>query len=350
MILDQFLTSLNPDISTFIKECRPLSLAQAVQLDDDWASAHYTSKPSFRSSSRSFKPPLKETPPVQSSPSPTSSTTRCHGCGELGHIRPRCPKNPRAFKESPPSQPFTVEFCLSDHSVPQPLVSGTVNGSWTSSILRDTGCSCIVVAEVVLTDVDSNCRSCQVADYLGRVDTFPIVQCYISCPYFEGWTDTIRAPFKFASVLIGNVPGVHTPKEPYPTFSYDELVSVPGFSSASAVTLPVQSFQKPSSAFQDSLPPVTSSVSQDSLPPVTSSFSQDSLPPVTSSVSQNSLPPVTSSVSQDSLPPVTSSVCAVETRASTTMMKRLHHFISRISSLCLSLLRNLAIFRRPVIL
>ncbi|MPC91548.1 hypothetical protein E2C01_086593 [Portunus trituberculatus] len=164
----------------------------------------------------------------------------------------------------------------------------------------DTGCSCIVVAEV-LPDADvSNCRSCQVAHYLGRVDTFPTVQCYIRCPYFEGWTDTIRAPIMFASVLIVNVPGVRTPKEPYPTFSYDELVSVPGFSSASAVTLPVQSFPKPSSASQDSLPTVTSSVSQDSLPPVTSF------------------------VSQDSLPLVTSSVCAVETRASTNRMKCLH--------------------------
>ncbi|MPC74796.1 hypothetical protein E2C01_069171 [Portunus trituberculatus] len=165
-----------------------------------------------------------------------------------------------------------VGFCLSDHRVPQHLFSGTVNGSWTSSILRDTGCSCIVIPKEVLPDADiSNCRSCHVADYLGRVDTFPIVQCYIKCPYFEGWTDAVRAPIKFASVLIGNVPGVHTPKEPCPTFSYDELVSVPRFSSASAVTLPVQSFSKPCSVSQDSLPPVTSSVSQDSLPPVTSS-------------------------------------------------------------------------------
>ncbi|MPC64524.1 hypothetical protein E2C01_058642 [Portunus trituberculatus] len=158
MILDQFLALLNPDIRTFIKEHRPSSLVRAVQLADDWASAHYTIKPS-RSSPRSFKPPLKKTLPVHSSPSPTSSTTRCHGCG-------------------------------------------TVNGSWTSSILRDTGCSCIVVAEV-LPDADiSNCLSCQVADYLGCVDTFPIVQCYIRCPYFEGWTNAIRAPIKFASVLI----------------------------------------------------------------------------------------------------------------------------------------------------
>ncbi|MPC49143.1 hypothetical protein E2C01_042938 [Portunus trituberculatus] len=122
MIIDQFLASLNPDLRTFIKEHRPSSLDRAVQLADDWASAHYTIKPS--------------------------------------------------------------------------------------------------------------------------------VQCYIRCPYFESWTDVVRAPIKFASVLIGNDPGVRTPKEPYPTFSCDELVSVPGFWSASTVTLPVQSFPKPWSVSQ----------------------------------------------------------------------------------------------------
>ncbi|MPC74797.1 hypothetical protein E2C01_069172 [Portunus trituberculatus] len=75
MLLDQFLASLNPDLRTFIREHRPSSLDQAVQLADDWESAHNTIKPSFRSSSRSFKPPLQKTPPVHSSPSPTSSTT-----------------------------------------------------------------------------------------------------------------------------------------------------------------------------------------------------------------------------------------------------------------------------------
>ncbi|MPC84995.1 hypothetical protein E2C01_079753 [Portunus trituberculatus] len=228
MMLDQFLASLNPDLRTFIKEHRPSSLDQAVQLANDWASAYYT----FRSSSRSFKPPLNK----NTACSLVTFTDFFHY--QVSWI-PRCPKNPSVFKESPPSQPLTVRFCLSDHRVPQTLVSGTVNGPWTSSNLRDTGCSCIVVAEEVLPDAYiSNCRSYQVADYLGRVDTFPIVQCYIRCPYFDGWTDA--------------------------------------------------SFSKPCS------------------------------------VSKDSLPPVTSSVSQDSLPPVTSSACAVEIRASTTRMKRLH--------------------------
>ncbi|XP_042229996.1 uncharacterized protein LOC121871652, partial [Homarus americanus] len=60
----------------------------------------------------------------------------------MGHIRSRCPKNPRAFKSTgirPPS--FEVGFCFEDRSCPSYCVSGTINGSWASTIIRDTGCS-----------------------------------------------------------------------------------------------------------------------------------------------------------------------------------------------------------------
>ena len=274
MVLDQFLASLSSDLRTFVKEHCPSSLARAVQLADDWTSAHPSSRSSVKQTPRPVKPTWKASPPVRSSSTPTtSSTVKCHGCGEIGHIRPRCPKNPRAFRESPPAQPFTVGFCLSEHRVPGPLVSGTVNGSWTSSIFRDSGCTCIVVANEVLPDADlTNCRHCQVADYLGRVDTFPVLHCYVRCPYFEGWTDVVRAPIKFASVLIGTVPGVRSPKEPYTTFSYGEQ------SPTSDVLKP------PEQRFTKSAPDHPSSPT-------------------------SSVPP---------------QVCVVETRASTARMKRLH--------------------------
>ena len=59
-------------------------------------------------------------------------------------------------------------------------------------------------------------------DYLGRIDNFPVLRCYVRCPYFEGWTDVVRTPIKFASVMIGDVPGVRVPKEPYTTFNYGD--------------------------------------------------------------------------------------------------------------------------------
>ncbi|XP_076030282.1 uncharacterized protein LOC143018628 [Oratosquilla oratoria] len=212
------LSSLHPDLRAFIKERRPSTLTEAISLADDWTSAHpnlpRTSVPNAKKFSRPPKPPKVTT----ATPNPSSGRKdppplTCHGCGEIGHIRPRCPRNPRTFKEgTSTTQPYKVGFCLSDRIVPYFQASGTINGAWVSTIIRDTGCSCVVVSDEMLPDIDvPSCKKVYVADYLGRVDAFPLVSCYLRCPYYEGWTDVVRAPIKFASVLIGNVPGVKDP-------------------------------------------------------------------------------------------------------------------------------------------
>lgn len=57
-------------------------------------------------------------------------------------------------------------------------VTETDNGTWTSSIIRDTGYSCVVVSEKALLNVDIvNVKSTLVAKYLGRTEKFPIMWC-----------------------------------------------------------------------------------------------------------------------------------------------------------------------------
>ncbi|XP_069972138.1 uncharacterized protein [Penaeus vannamei] len=93
------------------------------------------------------------------------------------------------------------------------MTAGTVNGAWVSTVLRDTRCTCVIVSDKVLTNVDlSRADLVGIKDYLGRVDYFPKTKCYLNCPYFKGWIDVVRAPIKFCSVLIGNVLGVYNPK------------------------------------------------------------------------------------------------------------------------------------------
>ncbi|XP_050715223.1 uncharacterized protein LOC126997995 [Eriocheir sinensis] len=224
MLLDQFLTNLAPDLRIFIKERRPKHLPDAVRLADDWSSARNAypkaSSPNSRDPSKAASPTKSsESSPgdsAKTSAQPSTATLRCHQCGEEGHLRPRCPKNPRAFKDVEPAKPsFQVGFCLSDKSIPKFSVSGTINGSWSSNIIRDTGCSCVIVSEDLLPDVDvESCPKVSLADYLGRVDKFPVVRCHLSCPYFTGWTEVVRAPIKFVGALIGNVHGVRDPHDP----------------------------------------------------------------------------------------------------------------------------------------
>ena len=106
IIFDEFLSSLSPELHLLIKERRSAKLKDAIQLADDWASTDNAyPKVSFYNSKKIF--PRLSTPPqsLASSVSQTPSTVTCHNCGEVGHIRSRCPRNPRAFKDETTTMP-----------------------------------------------------------------------------------------------------------------------------------------------------------------------------------------------------------------------------------------------------
>ena len=88
------------------------------------------------------------------------------------------------------------------------MCCGSVNGMPVSTICRDTGWSSVIISDAVLPHVEPvDDKNIDVYEYLGRMDTFPVVRCYLRCAYYDGYVDTIRAPIKFCSVLIGNIPG-----------------------------------------------------------------------------------------------------------------------------------------------
>ena len=89
------------------------------------------------------------------------------------------------------------------------MTTGSVNGMRVSTILRDTGCTAVIVSDDLLPNVDvEKCAKCKVRDYLGRVDIFPLVNVYVDCDWFTGWVNAVRAPIMYCSVLLGNVPGI----------------------------------------------------------------------------------------------------------------------------------------------
>lgn len=225
IVLDQLISSVSPELRTYLKENDVKDLDKAVKLADSWSSAHRAFP---RASSTAVKPrkqnnqsrPLENSPqnsgaskpPQSRRGKPDYSNVTCHGCGDKGHIRPTCPKNPLRFKSNTSFSTQQIGFCLGNNNIYKHMASGTVNGAWVSTILRDTGCTCIIVCEEALPDVDvTECKKVEIADYLGRVNSFPQVRCFLRCPYYEGWADVIRAPIKFCSVMIGNVPGARNP-------------------------------------------------------------------------------------------------------------------------------------------
>ena len=65
------------------------------------------------------------------------------------------------------------------------------------------GCSSVIISDAVLPDFDlTGAKNIDVSDYLGRMDTFLVVRCYLRCAYYNGYVDAIHAPIKFCSVLI----------------------------------------------------------------------------------------------------------------------------------------------------
>ena len=225
MILDQFTSSLTPELRVFVKEQDGKTLEETVKLADNWAGAHNAYPKTIVSDQSKKKSDYKSSAgssEVENKPG-FKFKGKCHNCGEMGHLKAKCPRNPAAFKESTSS--YQVQFCFEDSRPRDYVVPGTVNGCWVSTIHRDTACTCVLVANDVLPDVDpSVCKMARVVDYLGRVDYFPLVKCYIKCPYYEGWVEAVRAPLKFCSVLLGNVKGTSCPDHHYQTVNTTETV------------------------------------------------------------------------------------------------------------------------------
>ena len=228
LISDQLVSSVSPDLRIFLKENDPKSLESITKLADNWTNARGSAgkgvlKTPFRankpqSSANEHKSSGKDST-VQYSESPRKfhhnsaanngqypKNIKCFGCGDSGHIKAKCPKMPILT----PGGNQSVNFCLDDKPKLDNrfVCCGTVNGSRVSTIMRDTGCTCIIVSEDLIPDTDlSQCRYATISDFLGEKSSFPVIRCHIKCPYYTGWTEAIRAPIRFCSVLIGNVPG-----------------------------------------------------------------------------------------------------------------------------------------------
>ncbi|XP_068212662.1 uncharacterized protein [Palaemon carinicauda] len=226
--------SVTPELRSTLKDRKWHTFDELINEADTYAAAHnlYTklSKSSSRKSVVNNTNSLKNSDHSVVQPNITKVKRKivCHSCGLEGHIRPQCPQNKSLIRKENPMihNVITSSDHTSDDSgvanvVPHKVnfvfgstVSGSlkfenckVNGANISTMVRDTGCTCIVVSEQLLPSIpfDEHTKFASVSDYLGRTDKFPVVKCHIACDYFTGWTEVVKAPIKFCGVLIGQV-------------------------------------------------------------------------------------------------------------------------------------------------
>ena len=228
IILDQFMAAIPDDLRIKIKELTFTNLNDVVNMADRWADAHrYFSKDSRHKpkannfQSRDFKSPSrahhKQSAVGKDLTSQPQRKRTCYSCGSDGHLKKNCPQNPASFfhkhtssRGRDPTSKAECSFAVDNVPISVPYskfcAPGYVNGKFVKSILRDTGCSSIIISDNCVQP-PVNCTTITVLDYLGRPDHFPVCKSVISSPLFTGECDAIIAPIRHCDVLIGNVPG-----------------------------------------------------------------------------------------------------------------------------------------------
>ncbi|XP_031179965.1 uncharacterized protein LOC116067643 [Sander lucioperca] len=109
LIMEQYLRMLSPELQVWVKEHGPKSAAEAATLADVFVAAREKGQPwssmggkdchrpippqhQQRSASGAGKPPMREN--QYAPPRAPNRTPICYFCGQEGHIKPMCPKNP----------------------------------------------------------------------------------------------------------------------------------------------------------------------------------------------------------------------------------------------------------------
>jgi len=103
--------------------------------------------------------------------------------------------------------PVVADACQSpDKLSKMPVAEGTVEGT-PVKVLRDTGCSTIVVRRALVPDdkMTGQEERCILID--GTVRYTPGAKIYVQTPFFSGSTTAICTENPIYDLVIGNVPG-----------------------------------------------------------------------------------------------------------------------------------------------
>ena len=110
--------------------------------------------------------------------------------------------------------PVIADACQSQDKIHQmPVVDGTVEGE-PVSVLRDTGCSTVVVRRSLVSDekLTGLEERCVLID--GTIRRTPVARIEIATPYFSGTVLAVCMKNPLYDLIVGNIPGAGNPQVP----------------------------------------------------------------------------------------------------------------------------------------
>ena len=236
VLIEQLCSTVTPELVTRIKEQRPKTFKEAVQLAEVYADARRGKPPSrvFGGQDRSqdkfedqqFKPTSQTTPPPDApnasnsgnsdsgprggQPSSNSPTKlKCFYCGKVGHLRRDCKKlkydNQHSKGNEGQNKNKVSGNCALVNHTGLPTFLSSVEGQ-TVKALRDTGASAVFVDEDVVPKNAPRGQDTVVtgitADFNTEAPTYLI---HVDTPFYVGSLWAIAMNKLVAGLVIGNV-------------------------------------------------------------------------------------------------------------------------------------------------
>ncbi|XP_064649953.1 uncharacterized protein LOC135501648 [Lineus longissimus] len=270
LLRDQLLNISGPELRLYLKERAPDSVKRLTDLADQYVEArggnimNVVNRPRVSGSGVPAKEGPKQatradkshgekpshftgskTYPYSKRPLVPMAERICHLCSKKGHIARDCTAKASVAvdengheKESlntavgsccittPVYSPSIVSTSKSEETVKtspscglcMPVTRGLV-GSEEVSVLRDTGCSGVIVRRSMVNDAETTGKTqrCMLAD--GTVRLVPTAEVTIDTPFFKGRCKAMCMENPVYDLIVGNIDGARDPTDPDPGWS-----------------------------------------------------------------------------------------------------------------------------------
>lgn len=261
-VREQLMNTCSKDLTVFLKERRPGTTDEMVELVENYIEAHGIagafSKGQSNQNDDKGAHVHKKQAPINNDPSTDTKLVSCQRCGRSGHMAQHCKtpaqgtsilrcdycrnaghtvqnchKKKRDKAQHYVAVAVSVPSCEKHNEVTlawggtlqsvmaaqaidlpfsnnMPVAAGTVNGL-PVTVLRDSGCSTIIVRKGLVPGKNTIKRIVPVRMVNGTVEEATVTEITLVSPYYSGTIGALEMESPLYDVIIGNIPGAKSP-------------------------------------------------------------------------------------------------------------------------------------------